>query len=499
MTLAVHNPASGEKIGEVPIGTADDVNEAVARAREAQTAWAQRSVAERARVLKSVRGVLLERADEMADTIAAECGKARAEAVIHGVAPVTLSLTWLVSRGQRLLASEAPTALAPMVRGTKVHRRPRGVVGLISPWNFPFTIPFTSVAEALLAGNGVVAKPSEHTPLIARLGQEIFEEGGVPRGLLNVVTGDASTGAALLEADIDMMCFTGSVNAGRKIAARLGERLIPCVIELGGKAPLIALDDCDLERTAAAIVFGGFANAGQICISVERVLADAKVHDELLELVVEKTEVLRQGDPTVEEIDVGALVLPNHTDHLDALVADATAHGATVRTGGRALERAGQFYAPTVLEGVTPEMKVFREETFGPIIPFVKVDGVDEAVDLANDCELGLSAYVFGKDRKRARAVAQRVRAGAISVNDVFTQYAAPELPFGGIGNSGFGRVHGPEGLLSMTYPQVVADDRVGYAPARDLWWFPYSRKATDGIMSALRRAIGLLDVTARR
>jgi succinate-semialdehyde dehydrogenase/glutarate-semialdehyde dehydrogenase len=499
MSIIVTSPATGERVGEVPLCGADDVNAAVAKARAAQADWAQQPVSERARVLKAVRGVLLKRSDDLAELISHECSKPRAEAVIHGVAPVTLSLTWLVTRGHRLLAPESPTALAPMVRGTKVHRRPRGVVGLISPWNFPFTIPFTSVAEALLAGNGVVVKPSEHSPLIAQLGQEIFEEGGVPRGLLNVVTGDASTGEALIEADVDMVVFTGSVKAGRKIAARCGERLIPCVMELGGKAPLVALDDCDLERTAAAVAFGGFANSGQICISVERVIADAKVHDELLELVLEHVATLRQGDPAAEEVDVGALVLPNHADHLDALLTDATEAGARVLCGGTALERGRQFFPPTVLADVTPQMRVFREETFGPIVSFVRAQSVDEAVALANDSELGLSAYVFGKDRKRARAVAGRIRAGAISINDVFTQYAAPELPFGGMGASGFGRVHGPEGLLAMTTGQTIADDRVGYAPARDLWWFPYSNKATEGIMSMLRRVINILDVTARR
>ncbi|MFZ9885867.1 MAG: aldehyde dehydrogenase family protein [Myxococcota bacterium] len=497
-TLVVDSPAREETIGEVPVFDDDQVKAAVARARAAQESWAASGVKARVAVLRRVREQLLARMDEVAEQVMRENGKAKAEAVMHEVGPLVLQLTWLLKRAPKLLAPRAPGGLFPLPRKTLIHARPRGVVGVISPWNFPFLIPFSAAVEALLAGNAVVLKPSEHTPLVALLGKSLFEAGGLPPDLLQVVTGNASTGSALLESGVDLVCFTGSVNGGRRVAQRCGELLVPCVMELGGKAPLIVMEDADRERAANAIVFGGFANAGQICLGVERVYLHESLYDDVLARVAEKVRALRQGDPEREEVDIGAVTMPAQLALLQSLVDDARAKGARVMTGGERLSRRGRFFPPTVIADATHEMRCVREEIFGPLVPVLRYRGEDEVVRLANDTHLGLNAYVFGRDRERARHLAAQLRAGQVIVNDVFLNYVMPELPFGGVAASGFGRVHGDEGLLGMTVPQVIVDDRGAYAPSQDPWWFPYEEKKTGLILTWLRRLIGILDVTTK-
>lgn len=497
-TLTVDSPAREEPIGEVPVLGADDVRAAVERARTAQRAWGARSARERAAVLKRVRARLLERMDDVAACVMRENGKAKAEAVMHEIGPLALQITWLVKRAPKLLEGRAPRGLVPMPRSTTVRYRPRGVVGIISPWNFPFLIPFSATVEALLAGNAVVIKPSEHTPLVAQLGKRIFEEGGLPEGLLQVVTGDASTGGHLLESGIDKLSFTGSVNGGRKVAARCGELLLPCTLELGGKAPLLILPDADLERATNAVVFGGFANSGQVCVGVERVYVHERQYEDVVRRLADKARALRQGDPEREDVDVGAMTLPAQLDHVHALVEDAREKGARVLTGGQRAERQGRFYPPTVIADVTHEMRIAREEIFGPLVPVLRYRDVDEAVRLANDSHLGLNAYVFGGDRRRAHDVAERIEAGQVVVNDVFLNYVMPELPFGGVKASGIGRAHGDEGLLSMCHAHVVVDDRRAFAPDSDPWWFPYHEGKTAKIVGWLKKTVSVLDVTSR-
>ncbi len=498
-TLLVDSPAREEAIGDVPVHGREEVRAAVERARTAQRAWGARSPKDRAQVLKRVRARLLERMDDVAAQVMRENGKAKAEAVMHEIGPLVLQLTWLIKRGPNVLEGRAPKGLVPMPRNTRVSYRPRGVVGVISPWNFPFLIPFSAAVEALLAGNAVVIKPSEHTPLVTLLGKTIFEEGGLPAGLLEVVTGDGQTGAHLIEAGIDKLSFTGSVNGGKKVGARCGELLLPCTLELGGKAPLVVLPDADLERAANAVVFGGFANAGQICVGVERVYVHESQYDDVVTRIVQKTQALRQGDPEREHVDVGAITMPAQLAHVQSLVEDAAAKGARVLTGGARLERPGRFYPPTVLADVTHEMRCAKEEIFGPLLPVLRYRDVDDAVRLCNDSHLGLNAYVFGKDRKRAHDVAARIQAGQVLINDVFLNYVMPELPFGGVKASGVGRSHGDEGLLGMCETHVIVDDRRAFAPSSDPWWFPYSDDKTSKIVGWLKKATGLLDVTTRR
>ncbi|MGZ4779643.1 MAG: aldehyde dehydrogenase family protein, partial [Thermoanaerobaculia bacterium] len=343
-----------------------------------------------------------------------------------------------------------------------------------------------SVIEALIAGDAVVVKPSEVTPLILLKAREIALEAGIPADLFQVITGDGRTGGALIDAGVQKVIFTGAVSTGRRVGARCAEKLIPCVLELGGKAPLLALEDCDIELTARAIVYGGFANAGQVCISVERVLAHEAIHDRLVDRVVELTRKLRQGDPAQGEVDVGAIIFPKQIDIAEAHLRDAVSKGAVVATGGQRKPVAGNFFEPTVLTNCRNDMTVMRDEIFGPIVPIMKVRDEEEAIRIANDSDLGLNAYVFSKNRDRAREVAERIEAGTVMINDVLSAYGAVEAPFGGIKNSGYGRVHSDDSLRSMCYARHINYDRMN-VPLNDLFWYPHTDSKFRTVKSALK------------
>jgi succinate-semialdehyde dehydrogenase/glutarate-semialdehyde dehydrogenase len=326
------------------------------------------------------------------------------------------------------------------------------------------------------------------TPLTIAKAKEIFDSTGLPEDLFGVVNGFGDVGQALVESGIQKLVFTGGVATGRKVAAACGANLVPCVLELGGKAPLVACSDCDVERTAHAIVFGGFANAGQACISVERVYAHAAVHDRLVARVGELTRLLRQGDPASELVDVGAMTSPAQLEVAEKHVADAIAKGARVVVGGKRREGPGQFFEPTVLDGCDHRMTVMTEEIFGPVVPIQRVDSEDEAVRLANDSPLGLNAYVFTDDREKGKRLAARIEAGNVVVNDVMVNYAAVEAPFGGIKHSGFGRIHGEDALRDMAEQRHVMTGRPGIPePSADPTWFPYSTKAYRWQLRILR------------
>ena len=395
-------------------------------------------------------------------------------------------------------AKNAPRILAPQEiplhllkhRRSYVHFAPRGVIGVITPWNFPFCIPMGDVLAALVTGSAVVVKPSEVTPLILKKTKEIFDSTGLPEDLFGVVYGYGPAGQALIESGIQRLMFTGGVETGKRVAAACGARLIPCVMELGGKAPLLACADADVERTARAIVFGGFANAGQVCISVERVYAHRDVYDPIVRRVKELTEELRVGDPSRETVDVGAIIFPKQIEIAERHIADAIAKGAELVAGGRRMTGQGQFFEPTVLARCSPQMTVMNEEIFGPVVPIQKVESDDEAVALANRSHLGLNAYVFTKDRAKGRRLAERIEAGSVVVNDVLINYAASEAPFGGVKDSGFGRVHGDDALRDMAERRHVNEGRIP-VPAKDPLWFPYDAAGYRWMLRGARMLFG--------
>jgi succinate-semialdehyde dehydrogenase/glutarate-semialdehyde dehydrogenase len=396
---------------------------------------------------------------------------------------------YFCKRAEKLLAPQPIPLHLMKHKRSYVHYVPRGVVGIIAPWNFPFSIPSGEALMAMIAGNGVVVKPSEITPLCALKLKELADACGLPPDLLQVVTGRGATGAALIDSGVDQIIFTGSVETGKKVAAACGERLIPCVAELGGKAAAIVCADADLERTANALVWGAFANSGQVCASVERVYAHEAVHDELVAKVVEKTRALRQGDPSSDATDVGAMTWDRQVTTVEERVKQAVGAGAKLQTGGRRKDGGGQFYEPTVLTECKQDMDVMRKEIFGPVMPIMRVRSEEEAVRLANDSHLGLLGYVFTKDRKKGARIAEKVEAGTVMVNDVLNTYAVPETPWGGVKQSGLGRTHSDDGLRDMCQLRHVNVDRI--APKRDLWWYPYDAKTTSLVMKGMRFLFG--------
>jgi acyl-CoA reductase-like NAD-dependent aldehyde dehydrogenase len=485
-TIKSYAPASGALLGEAPVMGKEDVAKVVLRARKAQQAWGVLPVEERCDRLLRYRDAIVDRAEEISQLLSAETGKPRHEALMHEVMTVADFLTYYTKHAPRILAPREIDLHLLKHRKSYLHYVPRGVVGVISPWNFPFVIPMGDVMAALVTGSAVVLKPSEVTPLIALKAKEIFDATGLPEDLFGVVTGYGATGAALIESGIQKLVFTGGVETGRRVAAECGKQLIPCVMELGGKAPLIACADCDLERTARAIVSGGFANSGQVCVSVERVYAHESVYEPLVRRVNQLTRELRQGDPAKDFVDVGAIIFPKQIEVAEGHIADAVAKGAELVCGGKKKDAPGQFFEPTILANCNHTMNVMREEIFGPIVAMQKVGSEEEAVRLANDSHLGLNAYVFTRDRAKGKAMAERIEAGSVIVNDIFVNYAAAEAPFGGVKQSGFGRIHGEDALRDMAEVRHVNVDRF-QLPQKNPMSFPYTAKTYASLSKMLR------------
>jgi len=486
--LRAQNPATGVALAEIPVTTPDEVRAAVARARKAQHSWSSLTVAERAHRVASLKKEILARADELIDAIVAESGKTRPEALGMEVLLVVDLIDYFCKRADKILAPHAIPLHLLKHRRSYLHYVPRGVVGIIAPWNFPFSIPVGEAVMALIAGNGVVLKPSELTTAIALKAKELFDACGLPRDLFQVIPGRGDVGAALIDAGVDQVLFTGSVATGRKVAAACGERLIPCVLELGGKAPAVVCADADLERTANALVWGAFAHNGQVCASVERAYVHDAVYDELVGKVVAKTLALRLGLPT-DEVDVGAMTWDRQVDIVEDRVRQAVGAGAHVAAGGKRRAGPGLGFEPTVLLDCTQDMDVMRKEIFGPVLPILKVRSDEEAVALANDSHLGLLAYVFTRDKKKGARLAERIEAGTVMINDVLNTYGAPETPWGGVKQSGIGRTHSDEGLRDLCQTRHVNVDRL--APRRDIWWYPYSDKTMRMLMKGMRLLFG--------
>jgi succinate-semialdehyde dehydrogenase/glutarate-semialdehyde dehydrogenase len=466
-------------VAAVRVRSAQEVEAAVAAARVAQAGWAKRPARERARVMREVARVLGARGDEIAERIHEETGKPRAEALAEVLVSVDLIRYYARVAPRHLRARRVGTGWMVTKAGW-VEREPLGVVGAITPWNYPFVLVMDCVTPALFAGNGVVVKPSEVTPLSALWVPQLLEEAGVPPGLVQVVPGDGSTGRALVRAGVDHVAFTGSTATGTKVMEAAASTLTPVTLELGGKDPAIVLEDADLERAARGVVFGAFFNAGQTCISVERVYVVRSVYQPFVERVTALARSLRIGSG--DDADVGPIITPAQLGIIERQVEAALAAGARVLCGGRRAE-GSPFFPPTVLVDVGASMDVVREESFGPLLPVIAVEDEEEAVTLANSTRYGLFASVWTGDRKRGLKVARRLRAGGVSVNDVLSHYSVPSLPMGGVGDSGFGRRRGLEALDDMTRTKTLFADRAGLR--RETYWFPYSDRSVR-LMRAL-------------
>jgi len=469
------NPATGELLRELECADAEQVRAAVERARGAQSAWNALGVERRVEILRRFQRILLERKSEVARAITEEAGKPYVEALLTEVLVALDSARFVIEHTFGFLRDEVVAHGNPAMKAKRgrIVREPHGVIGIISPWNYPFSTPATETLAALATGNTVVLKPSELTPLMALELAKLLHEAGVPEDVFQVVIGDGATGAALLDSAVDKVVFTGSVATGRRVAQVCGGRLIPVVLELGGKDPMIVLGDADLDVVSSAAVWGAFMNAGQTCLSVERCYVHHSLYASFLEACVEKTRKLNVGNGMDPGTDVGPTIHERQLKIVEAHVDDARARGARVLAGGsRLLEKGPNFYAPTVIADVTHEMSIMREETFGPVLPVTFFESEEEAVRLANDSEFGLAASVWTRDRRRGEAVARQINAGTVMVNDVLSCFGISEAPHGGMKSSGIGRTHGRFGMEEMVRVKYLDIDLV---PAmKKVWWYGY-------------------------
>lgn len=499
-TLTVRNPATLEVVGTVPAATRDDVDAAIARARAAQPAWEQLGLDGRVEVLKRFQAALLDDQAEMAALITRETGKPYAESLGSDVLAALESVRWVTTKGPKVLRPERIRLANPLFlgRASTLDRVPLGVIGVISPWNYPLSIPVGSVVYALLAGNTVVLKPASFTPLTALRMRELFTRAGLPEDALVVVPGTGSeAGDALISGDIDHLIFTGSVEVGRAVERRLAERAVKCCMELGGSDAAIVLADADVPLAARGIVWGRFTNAGQTCAAVKRCFVHRSIHDAFVAEVVRLVSSLRLGDPMNAHVDVGALTDPRSVAEMEALLDDARKRGARVVCGGRARpDLGGQHFEPTVVVDVPRDARLLAEECFGPILPIVAFDTDEEAVERANGTPFGLSGSVWTRDTKRGEALAQRLEAGTVIVNDALYTFAANETPWGGVKDSGHGRTHGRWGLEDVTRARHV---NVVPAGRPSVWWFPYGPGLRDTYLQGARFLYGTGKDKARR
>ncbi|MDA5146993.1 succinic semialdehyde dehydrogenase [Streptomyces sp. AD681] len=460
-------PYTGVSLADLPISTPEDVEAAFSRARIAQRAWAATSFAERKRILLRYHDLVLTRQNQALDLMQAENGKTRRDAFLE-VVDIGIVSRYYARNAAKYLGPKRRRGAIPLLTHTTELRHPKGVVTVISPWNYPLSMAASDTLAALMAGNAVVQKPDTQTALTALWSMDLMYEAGLPEDVWQMVIGRGSSiGGALMD-NADYMMFTGSTASGRQIASDAGRRLIGASLELGGKNPMVVLDDADIEKAADGAVAACFPSAGQLCVSVERLYVAESIHDEFVAAFTARTKELKIGAAYDYSVDVGSLTTPAQLKTVAEHVDDAVAKGATVLAGGRARPDLGPlFYEPTVLTDVTPDMTLYDHETFGPVVSVYTYRDVDEAVALANATDYGLNGSVWTRDGARGRAVAARIHAGTVNVNEAFAAaWGSIDAPMGGMGDSGLGRRHGADGILKYTEPQTIAHQRIqGFSP----------------------------------
>jgi acyl-CoA reductase-like NAD-dependent aldehyde dehydrogenase len=494
--LLIVNPATGARIAEYPAATRAHAEAALVRARAAQPAWAALPVAERARALRRLARAIRDDAP-LTETLVAESGKPHYEAAFEIFYTLELTRYYTGRAGRRALGDEVRRPFVFAYKRARLVQHPRGVVGVIGPWNWPLLNNFADCVAPLMAGNAVLLKPSEMTPMTSLRIAELWRTLELPAGVFQVLAGRGDVGQALCDL-CDMVFFTGSEATGRKVAARCGERLIPCVLELGGKSPLIVLADADLPAAARAAVWSAFAHSGQVCIRTERVLVEESVADRFTELCRIQVESLRQGaaktEPEDDAVDVGAITFPPQVDRAESQIAEAVARGARVIAGGERRKDlgGGTFFRPTILAQATVDMAVSREETFGPVLPIIRVRDAEEALRIANASPVGLSGSIWTRDAARGRALARRLEVGSVCVNDALVNYFIVEAPLGGVKGSGLGVRHGPEGLRQFCRLETIIEDHpllrwMSPIVSRHLM-FPYRRRTLRALRWLMRK-----------
>ncbi len=491
-TIPSIDPATGKILAQFQKTLTVGLPEILSRARITQAEWSNVPAEKRCAQLRVLRQRMMASRDALADAVVAESGKPRVEALFADLFVALDTAQYFSKNGARLLRSERVPhhSSAAKAKSGRIVYDPVGIIGIISSWNYPLAIPLSQIIPAVVAGNAVVCKSSDLTPHCGALIEKLFADAGFPKNLVTVIQGGGEVGQALIDAAPDKIMFTGSVATGRRVAEACARKLIPSVLELGGKDAMIVLADANLEVAASAAVWGSYTNCGQVCLSVERLFVEQSIEEKFLSLCVEKTKKLRLGPGCDPATDVGPLIRPHHVQRLSDLVSDAVARGAKVLRGGKPRPDLGpNFFEPTVIAGVDSSMKLFQEETFGPILAVQSVKDAEEAVARANDSTFALAASVWTSDAKRGQAIATRLRAGAVMVNDAISYFGIAEAPHGGCGASGWGRTHGKAGFLEMVQPKYIDTDRL--SGREKPWWYRYGADLEHAADSFLRFEFG--------
>ncbi len=483
MTLKSYSPNSKKLVGEINCTELAEVDKIVNSAKNAHAQWQAIGIEKRVDELKIIRNELFANYEDIAKLISDENGKPFAEAISSDIIPTLSVFDYYLANSKKYLRPQKVRIKMPVMFHKKswIEYEPWGVVGIISPWNYPLLLPMGQIIPALIAGNCVVFKPSELTPLIGNRIEKLFHKSKSFGNIFNIVYGNADVGESLVKSNIDKLFFTGSTNVGKIISRNAADKLLPTSLELGGKDPIIVLADADLERTAQGIAWGALTNSGQTCVSVERVYVHDAVHDDLIKKLIEHVSKLKLYSGS-DYYDVSALKTQQQANKVNEHLQDAVSKGAKIIFGGRQLNE--NKYEPTILTDVNHDMLVMKEETFGPIITIKKFKDENEAIAFANDTNYGLSASVWTKNISNGKAVAKKIKSGSVLINDCISYFGASEAVVGGIKNSGTGRVHGKSGLMEMVYEKYYSSD--SFTWQKKLWWFNYGKKETDNLKDAL-------------
>lgn len=484
-SIASLNPATKELLGSVPVTSPDDIVAITKRARNASESWRKLSIHERLEYVKRFRDLLSDGMNSVSKLITEEAGKPFTEALGSEVFGVLETCQWLESRAEGLLDAKDVSLNPVFFTGKRSYNlyQPLGVIAVISPWNYPFSIPATSILLALVAGNGVVVKPSPKTPLVAEALVGLVEKAGFPPGLVGLVQGDRLECERLIQSGVNRIVFTGSVQGGRALMGLAAPHLIPLTLELGGKHPAIVLPDVDVNAAASGIVWSAFTNGGQACASIDRLYLLKPVPNGFVESIVQRASNLRLGNPMDPTTEVGPLIDELQVKRIEELVSDAVSKGASILCGGKSRPELGGFhFEPTVLTNLTDDMRILQEEIFGPLLPIVQVDSEAEALAKANSCELGLASSIWTADIQHGEKLAEQLQAGIVWLNDGLFSHACPDAPWGGIKNSGFGKAHSEYELLDMVCIKNVSVSGQGL---RD-WHYPYSESAREYIKAGM-------------
>lgn len=476
-TIEVINPATEEKIFTIPATSTDEVTEKVKKAREAFNIWSSISVEKRAQYIKNIYDIIIKKREHIAEIITKNNGKTLAESYLTEIGAALQVMEYFINKGSEVL-SDKNIPLGPFypTRKSFMSYEPLGVMAIIEPWNYPFYLPFSAITKTLIAGNTFIFKPSSVVAMIGKEIEDILNEANLPEGVANVVYGSGSVADVLIDSDIDKVIFTGSVEIGKGIAKKCADKLLPCMLELGGKDPAIVLKNTNLNFAAKGVVWGAISNCGQACASIERVYVESEIFDIFVGKVTSEVKKLIVGDGLNEETDVGPLASEEQVKKIEDQINDAVSKGAKILTGGKKVEGKGFFFEPTVLVNVNHSMKVMTEETFGPIIPIMSFKSVDEAIKLSNDSKFGLAASIWSSDLHSATKIARNLNCGTVWINDSLFQQAHPSCPWQGYKESGYGG----STIYEYTRAKHISVDQ-GFIPSirpKNVWWYPYKGKA---------------------